>query len=347
MSKQLSSDAKARGETHPYYVLPNFEVVGSAIRKQSHVEVIAYAPILESADEIPAWIEYTLREDHNWLENSVNAAIESGESSAESYQVGAFAPVVFNVDDSGNPYPAEGPGPFAPLWQLSPPPFQPGSVNYNLLDFDFGVGGLEVFNRTRRAHFSRIVVPEEVHNIQELVMSRNDHDAAHRKWTLNGNGTNPHSVYTVPVFEDPFNVESKLVGFLMAYFSWDSYMDNLLPDGVRGIFCVVRNTCGQAITYEIVGNSVSGTIPRIRITVINELRAFISHLASFASAQYRLFTLARVTTMTNATLRRKRSCHFSRVNPRWTNGTQRSVNTTLCFMLRSLLKNHTELTSPL
>ena len=76
MSQVISSDAKARGYRHPYYELPNFEVVAGAVRTQSVVEVITYSPILERSDDIPDWIKYTSRTDHTWLAASVDPAVQ-------------------------------------------------------------------------------------------------------------------------------------------------------------------------------------------------------------------------------------------------------------------------------
>lgn len=266
MSKQLSSDAQARSEEHPFYVLPNFEVVGSTTREQSGVEVIIYSPVLQSVTEVPAWIDYTIAQGDNetttWLQTSINAVVESGEGSADDYQIGPYPPYLFDLDDNGNEIISQGPGPFSPLWQMSPPPFRPGSINYNMLDFDWAEQGFTMLNETRVAHYSRMMVLDELRNVQELVMTNEDHNAMHAERVQNGDATDPHTVYMVPVFEDPFNKNSPLVGFLSAVFSWDRYVDGLLPEGVEGIICVVQNTCGQAITYELVGNHVSRTLQR-------------------------------------------------------------------------------------
>ena len=67
----------------------------------------------------------------------------------------------------------------------------------------------------------------------------------------------PHSVYLQPVFES-FSDSSRLVGVLVAVVTWDRYFANILPDGVDGITAVLRNTCGQAFTYVIMGHAVRG-----------------------------------------------------------------------------------------
>lgn len=257
LSKVISSDAKARGSQHPFYDLPNFEVVAGATREQAGVEVIAYSPILDTPDDIPDWIKYTSRTNHTWLATSVDSAVESGMSSREEYDLGPFTPIVYDVAENGTVYGVSGPGPYSPLWLISPPPFRPGSINFNVLNFDFARSGFARVNQTREHMFSRLLLPEEAHSIQELVMSPKGHERYHSALVMNGHDHNPHSVYMAPVFVDAFDKNSRLVGIVSAFFTWDRYVVDLLPEGVRGIICVIRNTCGQAITYELVGNRVS------------------------------------------------------------------------------------------
>lgn len=45
----------------------------------------------------------------------------------------------------------------------------------------------------------------------------------------------------------------KMVGMLVNIIPWDMYLQHLLPDGVQGITCVLRNTAGQAFTYQLNG----------------------------------------------------------------------------------------------
>lgn len=69
---------------------------------------------------------------------------------------------------------------------------------------------------------------------------------------------NPHSVLIQPIFRElgDVNNSSEVVGLLQAVVPWDRYLTNLLPKGVDGITCVLKNTCGQAFTYELNGNRV-------------------------------------------------------------------------------------------
>eukprot|EP00977_Amphora_coffeiformis_P009861 scaffold2267_cov162-Amphora_coffeaeformis.AAC.5 len=231
MSQVISSDAKARGYQHPHYELPNFEVVAGAVRKQSGVEVIAYSPILDTPDDIPDWIKYTSKRDHTWLAASIDATVESGTSSRNEYDMGPFTPGVYNVAANGTVYNANGPGPFSPLWMISPPPFRPGSVNFNFISFDFAEKGFAIVNRTRQAVFSRILVPEELHNMQEIVTTPDRHETYHNELVINGHDHDAHSVYMAPVYVDAFDTNSTIVGLLSALFTWDRYLALYLGPG--------------------------------------------------------------------------------------------------------------------
>jgi hypothetical protein len=51
--------------------------------------------------------------------------------------------------------------------------------------------------------------------------------------------------------------DGELLGVLGVVFAWERFLTNALPDGVIGITAVLENSCGQAFTYQIDGNTVS------------------------------------------------------------------------------------------
>lgn len=63
----------------------------------------------------------------------------------------------------------------------------------------------------------------------------------------------PHALMVTPIFRDIFT-QDKIVGNLVTSLSFDSYMSQLLPDGVQGIDLVITNSCGQAYSYALSGN---------------------------------------------------------------------------------------------
>ena len=44
-----------------------------------------------------------------------------------------------------------------------------------------------------------------------------------------------------------------LVGYVAGVGLWDFYLSRLLPEGVKGVYAVLSNTCSQTVTYSING----------------------------------------------------------------------------------------------
>jgi hypothetical protein len=83
-----------------------------------------------------------------------------------------------------------------------------------------------------------------------------------RQWTANSIEENetfvrPDSAIFKPVYQALGDPTSKVVGFLMGVVEWDIYLLGLLPDGVEGIYCVLKNTCGEEFTYKLRGTKAS------------------------------------------------------------------------------------------
>jgi hypothetical protein len=64
---------------------------------------------------------------------------------------------------------------------------------------------------------------------------------------------NPHSFLMEPVYA-AFEENSELVGILVGVTAFSDLLDRILPPSdADGIVCVIRDACGDAITYEING----------------------------------------------------------------------------------------------
>jgi hypothetical protein len=62
----------------------------------------------------------------------------------------------------------------------------------------------------------------------------------------------PHSYLMEPVYS-AFEEDPELVGFLVGVTSFSNLLDRLLPKGADGIVCVIKDKCGDAITYKLNG----------------------------------------------------------------------------------------------
>jgi hypothetical protein len=64
--------------------------------------------------------------------------------------------------------------------------------------------------------------------------------------------THPHAFIMEPVY-DSFEEDPEVVGVLIAVTAWVNLFGRLLPEGANGIVCVVTDTCGNDITFELNG----------------------------------------------------------------------------------------------
>ena len=63
-----------------------------------------------------------------------------------------------------------------------------------------------------------------------------------------------HGAVMKPVFK---SLGSKDIGgFVMGVVGFDSFLVDLLPNGIRGIRVLINNSCGDQFTYELDGNRV-------------------------------------------------------------------------------------------
>jgi hypothetical protein len=259
----ISSDAASEDVTFPFYTMKNFEATAESIRKFSKAEIFAWMPFVE-AHEVPAWMQYS-NDNQGWLEISRQWALRSGESSVVNvdYQTGQITPIIYDLGGpGGTPQLSGGSPPFAPAWQTSPPVFNPQTINLDFNFFEFARTALKGLEEIRQGFFTRILVPGETGALSSLIWRTDDHEAFHEAfvdWNKTDHTSfgNPHGTFIQPVFVDALDPSSKMVGYIIVALAWDAYLTNLLPEGVSGLYCVVKNTCNQSLTYKLTGNRVS------------------------------------------------------------------------------------------
>jgi hypothetical protein len=106
------------------------------------------------------------------------------------------------------------------------------------------------------------------------VVNPSDHKQYHEDLVDDWNATrdryiHPHSMLKWPIFQQIGEIteDFDLVAVLSSTIAWDQYMRDLLPEGTVGITCVLRNTCGEAFTYELNGTRVSHSYAQFRCIV--------------------------------------------------------------------------------
>jgi len=86
-----------------------------------------------------------------------------------------------------------------------------------------------------------------------MAMTAEEHQAMHSQINPSSVSEHPHSFYFNNIFEEVGNTNSRIVAAIGGGVAWDYSLRNLLPDTVRGLMVVIKNSCDQAFTYRIDG----------------------------------------------------------------------------------------------
>jgi hypothetical protein len=260
LSNSITGEAnQGESQDFPFVTVKNFEILGEATRRQSGFEVLAYTPRV-TQEQGSDWLIYA-NKNQGWIEESKEVLKASRDKSFQvsNYLPGQIMPFIYEYDEFII-RPADNPVMF-PVWQMSPPPFTPGFVNFDTTQKGSYLESMyEVVEVIREAIFTQV---EDISRLAGVGVSFEDHEAYHASlvdWDNDVNASayaHPHSVLLEPVFRKLTDDTSEIVGIISGVLPWDRYLVDLLPEGVRGITCVLKNTCDQAFTYALNGNEVS------------------------------------------------------------------------------------------
>jgi hypothetical protein len=64
------------------------------------------------------------------------------------------------------------------------------------------------------------------------------------------------SIATRPVYDRLETQDQVVVGYIYSIISWEKYLTEMLPMGVVGVNVILRNSCGQSMSYELSGDKV-------------------------------------------------------------------------------------------
>lgn len=262
----------------PFVLVDMFETHGEHARERSKVEAILYAPLVP-AEIRPQWETFSVAHQ-NWIGQSRAKFLDHLEPGKEPpvYIEGKISPYVYRRRN--NIFPEETvENVSAPVWYLSPPPFNPGIVNFDMMSNELYRKTLLHAVTSKESVFSRV---SDVEQFSSMQVADTDHHQFHEQFTPLEPGSigydHPHSIYARPVFASTRS--EQVVGFVLAAIAWDAYFANLLPTGVRGVIAILRVRCShspdQNFSYELNGPIVSPellctTVPAILSTHVYSL----------------------------------------------------------------------------
>lgn len=97
---------------------------------------------------------------------------------------------------------------------------------------------------------------------QDELFGTDTHVAYHEQFLANElNVTSalntPHSYLVEPVFTAVGEASALIAGYIQGLVPWDRLLQNVLPEGVSGVYVVLENNCAEIYTYVLNGNKVS------------------------------------------------------------------------------------------
>lgn len=114
LSLIITAQANRNNWTFPFVTVEDWELHAGNARRRGFLEGIAYTPLVQGQDTLNQFLLYAL--EHNDWQEAVKPAKQQNRTSGSTNE-GAFVAQV--VD--GEVVVADGDGPFAPAYQLSPP----------------------------------------------------------------------------------------------------------------------------------------------------------------------------------------------------------------------------------
>ncbi|CAB9519856.1 Receptor-type guanylate cyclase gcy [Seminavis robusta] len=184
-----------------------------------------------------------------------------------------------------------GTGPYLPAWQLSPSIPLPSVNNFNMLDYADLAPMMRQSLDTGRAVLSYLQTNHSGAATEDLIrifLSLNQY--RHQNVDYNAD---PMTQVSYPVF-DGFNpITRNVSGILLTTIFWRLLFQDILPENVQGVICVLGNTLGEQVTYRIDGKEVSYVGPGDlhdnkynHMVVTRDISEYITQRAGVNSASY-------------------------------------------------------------
>lgn len=267
LSEVLTSQAIQTNRTWPFVTLDSFEVLVRNTRLLGQSELVVLAPLVATS-QIEAWNAYS-NTHQDWIDQSFAAMGQTRDDlnpiPSSVFRFGRYkGRTVLSPETADDPYNQAQGNVVAPFWQMSRPPFDTSIVNFNALS---DVTHAELYQALHQAQ-TWVLGRAGPNHLLHYTLSEAGHDALHLAPDTNVTGyanQHPHTALVYPVWKNalvPQDDQAQvtdtnpgtLVAMILNILPWDKLLQHVLPDGVEGIDCVLRNNVGQAFSYRILGS---------------------------------------------------------------------------------------------
>lgn len=249
-SFSLTSYAAFTNKTWPFVTLPDFEVKAASARALAGSVSLTFSPLV-TAEEKKEWEVYSVQ-NREWVQQGLDFEERFGIERIDyrSLQTNPNTAVISSFDQSGDRLPAQGDGPFFPVWQSSP-------VAERMINLD--LDSIEVFSVGIDAVWENgnsVLGQAEVGS----TIGEGTLEAFRSSWSKDASkfyeGEGPVVMLFVPIYDELEPATRTSTGVLVSLSFWESFMHRVLPSDQGGLYAVIKSECGDSYTYTINGDTV-------------------------------------------------------------------------------------------
>lgn len=214
----------------PYLTIPSFEDQADHLRRQTQAEWVSFSPIVTEQDR-ESWQNYSVQHQ-GWINGSLALkGYKTGTIVNESqWPVEKISSIIYPASEP----PVEPNTTYAPLWQISPVNHVASSVNYNTLAEPIVLSLYDaLITHSNGTIFSSISDPSQ------------NATAPESEW--------PNSFMAQPILD---TIGGSVVGLLNSKVYWHIFFEDAVSYKYKGIVLVIRDTCHQPVTYQVIGGQV-------------------------------------------------------------------------------------------
>lgn len=227
-SLMFTSYAKSQQAIFPNFSLPDFEALASLGLNSSGTVALVYSPLVSDSDR--EGFEAYATENAGWIAESF-----SYHGLEVPLQPVTISEVIYRKSPT-NHLKQEPPGPYSPIWQLSPPPLDYSMILLNLYNDPTFKRLVDFIVQTKESTISEVLDVASLLGLPALV----DDD--------------PLSLLIQPVFKSFLEKNQTVVGSIMMATPWRIFFtDAFLHDDASILDVVMRESCGTSFTYRIQG----------------------------------------------------------------------------------------------
>jgi len=227
----------------PNVTIPNFQEQTEGILRIAEGRSLSFNPIITQDVNRLQWEAHAT--ESAWMlggEDSILIVPDPPNATWPDNRTVSFG--IYSRDGDGNvihdpgynPDSVDYPDVMVPVWQIAPFEGNERAVMFNL------------HSEVNRMAALDNMMTHGVPSLTAILQLVQDKDV-----------TRPSAIMFYPVFDDFGDVASEVdvVGSVSLVFSWDTFLNSILPDYIKGVSCVLSASTGQVYSYTISGSEVT------------------------------------------------------------------------------------------